>query len=168
MITTPLKPASAVICYWRIALLLRLDGEVTFNYERCWKIDNFPVTLHILFAASDVCTRQLAVSVSGIHSMSCSTSSLDHEIRFVSCSATISDPLLHMTNLLGIQVNDISVVTEDGAPSGPKESLIWETIPIDSGKRPSSLSEAIRLMSFLMKRGLRVILFCKVGIIWYY
>ncbi|KAF8350877.1 P-loop containing nucleoside triphosphate hydrolase protein [Amanita rubescens] len=78
----------------------------------------------------------------------------NHGIRFVSCSATISDPLLHMTNLLGTQ--------EDGAPSGPRESLIWDTVSMDSDRRPSSLSEAIKLMSFLMKRGLRVILFCKI------
>lgn len=129
------------------------------------KFYNFPVTLHISSAASDVCARRLAVSASGIHSMSYLTSPLDHGMRFVSCSATISDPLLHMTNLLGTQAKDISVVTEDGAPSGPKEWLIWDTVPTDSGKRPSSLSEAIRLMSFLMKRGLRVIMFCKVGVI---
>jgi DEAD/DEAH box helicase domain-containing protein len=69
-----------------------------------------------------------------------------------------------MKNLLGIQADDISVVTEDGAPSGPKEYLIWDPVSTDSKKRPSALSEAIRLMSFLMKRGLRVILFCKVRI----
>ncbi|KAF8721902.1 hypothetical protein AX14_010114 [Amanita brunnescens Koide BX004] len=86
----------------------------------------------------------------------------NHGIRFVSCSATISDPLLHMKSLLGIQAIDISVVTEDGAPSGPKEYLIWDSVPTDTQKRPSSLSEATRLMSFLMKRGLRVILFCKI------
>ena len=73
-----------------------------------------------------------------------------------------------MKNLLGIQADDISVVTEDGAPSGPKEYLIWDPVSTDSKKRPSALSETIKLMSFLMKRGLRVILFCKVRIAQHY
>ncbi|KAK2467067.1 hypothetical protein APHAL10511_001325 [Amanita phalloides] len=86
----------------------------------------------------------------------------NHEIQFVSCSATISDPLVHMKRLTGIVEEDIHVITEDGAPAGPKEHLIWNTELGDSKTPLSSLSEAIRLMIFLMKHGFRVILFCKI------
>jgi hypothetical protein len=54
------------------------------------------------------------------------------------------------------------------APSGSKEYLIWNPPLVDSMNpshgRKSSLTEASNLMRFLMKKGIRVILFCKVGI----
>lgn len=57
-------------------------------------------------------------------------------------------------------------ILEDGAPSGVKDFLIWDR-PFRDAMAPnaghlSSLSEATGLMRFLMKRGVRVILFCKV------
>ncbi|KAF8078143.1 P-loop containing nucleoside triphosphate hydrolase protein, partial [Lyophyllum atratum] len=72
--------------------------------------------------------------------------------RFVSCSATISNPKVHMMDIFGIASDEIEVVTEDGAPSGRKDFL----------GRHSSISDATRLMRHLMKRGIRVILFCKI------
>jgi DEAD/DEAH box helicase domain-containing protein len=107
----------------------------------------------------------------------------DRRFQFVSCSATISNPRQHMKNIFGIQVcarssfcnlsitiqhiQEISVVTDDGAPSGKKDFVIWNPPPIDplnpkSMGRRSTISEATGLMRFLMKRGIRVILFCKV------
>ncbi|GLB35145.1 putative DNA replication factor CDT1 like [Lyophyllum shimeji] len=86
--------------------------------------------------------------------------------RFVSCSATISNPKAHMMNVFGINPDEIEAVTTDGAPSGRKDFLIWNPPYIDANEpslgRHSSLSEATSLMRFLMKRGLRVILFCKI------
>ena len=61
---------------------------------------------------------------------------------------------------------DIEVITEDGAPSGRKDFIIWNPQPVDASAptlgRHSTLSEATGLMRYLMKRGIRVILFCKV------
>ncbi|KAF9228793.1 DEAD H helicase [Gyrodon lividus] len=83
---------------------------------------------------------------------------------FVSCSATITKPAQHMKRLFGIE--EVEEITEDGAPSGIKDYLIWDLPYIDDQApdlgRHSSISEATRLMRFLMKRGIRVILFCKV------
>ncbi|KAH9930993.1 P-loop containing nucleoside triphosphate hydrolase protein [Fomitopsis serialis] len=84
--------------------------------------------------------------------------------RFVSCSATIAKPKQHMQNIFGIE--DVEEVTEDGAPSGRKDYLVWNPPLIDpmdetSGRR-GSLTEATRLMRLLMARGIRVILFCKI------
>jgi DEAD/DEAH box helicase domain-containing protein len=57
-------------------------------------------------------------------------------------------------------------ITEDAAPSGRKDFLAWLPPlmnPVDpSLGRKNAMSEATALMRFLMKRGIRVILFCKV------
>lgn len=61
---------------------------------------------------------------------------------------------------------NVEEVTEDGAPSGRKDFLVWNPPLIDpvdpSSGRRSSMLEATRLMRFLMAQGIRVILFCKV------
>ncbi|THH32983.1 hypothetical protein EUX98_g1174 [Antrodiella citrinella] len=78
--------------------------------------------------------------------------------------ATISKPRKHMENLFGIQ--DIEEITRDGAPSGRKDYLVWQAPFIDpqdeTAGQKSPFSEAMRIMRFLMGRGVRVILFCKI------
>ncbi|KAJ3976472.1 P-loop containing nucleoside triphosphate hydrolase protein [Lentinula raphanica] len=90
----------------------------------------------------------------------------NNHTRFVSCSATIANPLAHMVNIFGLESSQIQVVTEDGAPTGMKEYLIWRSPYVDEHQpalgRQSSIAEATALMRFLMKRGIRVILFCKI------
>ncbi|KAJ3993850.1 DEAD/H helicase [Lentinula boryana] len=90
----------------------------------------------------------------------------NHQARFVSCSATIANPLAHMVNIFGLDPSQIQVVTEDGAPTGMKEYLIWRSPYVDEHEpalgRQSSIAEATALMRFLIKRGIRVILFCKI------
>ncbi|KAJ7771770.1 hypothetical protein B0H16DRAFT_1660723 [Mycena metata] len=82
---------------------------------------------------------------------------------FVSCSATISNPSLHMHRLSGIDLSDIEVVTEDGAPSGVRDYVIWNPPSnATTDRHVSSISEAITLMKYLMQRGVRTILFCKI------
>ncbi|KAG5651282.1 hypothetical protein H0H81_009225 [Sphagnurus paluster] len=70
-----------------------------------------------------------------------------------------------MTKIFGVSPHEVEAVTEDSAPSGRKDFLVWNPSYIDSNVpclgRHSSLSEATRLMRFLMKQGIRVILFCK-------
>ncbi|KIK92020.1 hypothetical protein PAXRUDRAFT_13476 [Paxillus rubicundulus Ve08.2h10] len=76
---------------------------------------------------------------------------------FVSCSATIAKPAQHMKRLFGIE--EVEEITEDGAPSGLKDYLIWDRPYTDDEARGlgrhSSISEATRLMRFLMERGIR-------------
>ncbi|KAI0797837.1 P-loop containing nucleoside triphosphate hydrolase protein [Abortiporus biennis] len=88
----------------------------------------------------------------------------NRHVKFVSCSATISKPAVHMKNLFG--VDDVIEIVEDGAPSGRKDFLVWTPPFVDamdpSLGRKSALSEATRLMRFLMARGVRVIMFCKI------
>ncbi|KAG8217199.1 hypothetical protein J3R82DRAFT_5282 [Butyriboletus roseoflavus] len=87
----------------------------------------------------------------------------NQDIIFVSCSATIAKPAQHMKRLFGIE--QVEEVTEDGAPSGIKDYIVWDPPFVDDRApklgRNSSISEATVLMRFSMKRGIRVILFCK-------
>ncbi|KAI0811238.1 P-loop containing nucleoside triphosphate hydrolase protein [Irpex lacteus] len=61
---------------------------------------------------------------------------------------------------------DVKEVTEDGAPAGRKDLLVWDTPLVDemdpSLGRQSTLKEAVRLARFLMERGIRVIVFCAI------
>ncbi|KJA27331.1 hypothetical protein HYPSUDRAFT_131100, partial [Hypholoma sublateritium FD-334 SS-4] len=86
--------------------------------------------------------------------------------RFISCSATLSNPAEYMSKMFGLDATEVDVVSNDGAPSGSKEYLIWNPPLVDmmdpSLGRRSSLSEASDLMRSLMKEGVRVILFCKI------
>lgn len=66
-------------------------------------------------------------------------------------------------------MQDVEEIVEDGAPSGKKDYLVWDPFNVkdmDSGVAKLGQSgptwEAINLMIFLMIRGVRVILFCKV------
>ncbi|KAF5391897.1 hypothetical protein D9757_001704 [Collybiopsis confluens] len=90
----------------------------------------------------------------------------NHSTRFVSCSATIANPIAHMVDISGLDPVQIQVVTEDGAPTGQKEYLIWRCPHVDEHDPTlglqSSIGQAIALMRFLLKRGIRVILFCKI------
>ncbi|KAF8677689.1 DNA replication factor CDT1 like [Rhizoctonia solani] len=88
----------------------------------------------------------------------------NQNIRFVSCSATITNPRQHMTDIFGIE--DVEVITDDGAPAGQKHFVLWNPPHIDplnpSAGKVNSLEEACWLFRALMKQGVRTIVFCKV------
>ncbi|KAG0706339.1 hypothetical protein DFH29DRAFT_995980 [Suillus ampliporus] len=87
----------------------------------------------------------------------------NQRVIFVSCSATVAKPSQHMKRLFGVE--DVEEIVEDGAPAGKKDYLVWDLpykYPEAEKERASSISEATQLMRFLMMRGVRVILFCKI------
>ncbi|GAA5930659.1 ATP-dependent 3'-5' DNA helicase [Sporobolomyces koalae] len=88
----------------------------------------------------------------------------NQHVQFVSCSATISNPAQHMQTIFG--VDDIVLIDEDGSPCGQKEYLIWNPPYIDEHDlkqgRISTIQETSRIFRFLMQRGIRVIVFCRV------
>ena len=90
----------------------------------------------------------------------------DNNIRIISCSATLANPAEYMSKLFNLDQRTIEVVENDGAPSGGKDYLLWNPPFIDemdpSLGRKSSLSEASMLFRLLVKKGVRVIVFCKV------
>ncbi|KAG9001135.1 hypothetical protein FRB90_011666 [Tulasnella sp. 427] len=88
----------------------------------------------------------------------------NRRMQFVSCSATIGQPAAHMRSIFGVE--DLEVVTEDGSPSGRKDFLVWSPPLVDqlkaNGQRVSSLMEACTLFKFLLTKGVKTILFCKI------
>lgn len=90
----------------------------------------------------------------------------NRHIQFISCSATLPNPGAHMEKMFGLDSTSLEIFTEDGSPSGRKDVLIWNP-KLRDPKQPSlgrcsSIADAARVMRFLMKRGIRVILFCKI------
>ncbi|TNY24113.1 hypothetical protein DMC30DRAFT_346352 [Rhodotorula diobovata] len=88
----------------------------------------------------------------------------NRHVRFVSCSATIANPVEHMRTIFG--VDDIVLVDEDGSPCGQKEYLVWNPPYVDDldpkQGRISTIFETSRVFRFLMEKGIRVIVFCRV------
>ncbi|GAA6037733.1 hypothetical protein JCM8097_002314 [Rhodosporidiobolus ruineniae] len=88
----------------------------------------------------------------------------NRHVQFVSCSATISNPIEHMRTIFG--VDDIVLVDEDGSPCGQKEYVVWNPPHIDDMDpkqgRVSTINETSRIFRFLMERGIRTIVFCRV------
>ncbi|KAL0566115.1 ATP-dependent 3'-5' DNA helicase, partial [Marasmius crinis-equi] len=46
-------------------------------------------------------------------------------------SATIANPKVHMENIFGIPPDEVEAITEDGAPAGAKEFVIWGSPYVD-------------------------------------
>lgn len=71
-----------------------------------------------------------------------------------------------MQDVFGLAEGSIETITDDGSPVGAKDYVIWNPAPTDDmapqAGRDSPLTDATALMKFLMKRGIRVIMFCKV------
>ncbi|KAG8875050.1 hypothetical protein FRB97_005471 [Tulasnella sp. 331] len=61
---------------------------------------------------------------------------------------------------------DIEVVTQDGSSAGRKDFLVWNPPLIDEmnakSGRASSYNEACAMFRFLVKRGVKTIIFCKI------
>lgn len=88
----------------------------------------------------------------------------NRHVKFISCSATVANPIEHMRTIFGI--DQIRLTDFDGSPSGRKEFLCWNT-PFKDPKDPTSgrgdtLAESARLFCQLVLRGVRVIAFCRI------
>lgn len=88
----------------------------------------------------------------------------NRHVKFISCSATVTNPEEHMRTIFGI--DKIKLTDFDGSPSGRKEFLCWNT-PYKDPKDPSSgrgdaMAESAKLFCQLVLRGMRVIAFCRV------
>ncbi len=71
-----------------------------------------------------------------------------------------------MQTIFNLGEHEIEIVDIDGAPSARKDYLVWNPPLLDESQpslgRRGPIAEATALMRFLMKRGVRVLLFCKV------
>ena len=88
----------------------------------------------------------------------------NRHIKFISCSATVANPLEHFKTIFGIE--NCKMTDFDGSPSGRKEFLCWNTPFKDPGDpasgRGDTMAEAARLFCQLILRGVRVIAFCRI------
>ncbi|MFP4250090.1 MAG: DEAD/DEAH box helicase, partial [Armatimonadota bacterium] len=92
------------------------------------------------------------------------------EPQFVCCSATIGNPREHAERVVGAQME---LVDEDGAPRGPRRFVLWNPRPLSTaahgsgrnwrvgGDRRSALSEAIDLMTELVREEVQTIAFVR-------
>jgi DEAD/DEAH box helicase domain-containing protein len=88
----------------------------------------------------------------------------NRHVKFISCSATVANPLEHFKTVFGIE--NCKMTDFDGSPSGRKEFLCWNTPFKDPGDpasgRGDTMAEAARLFCQLVLRGVRVIAFCRI------
>ena len=80
--------------------------------------------------------------------------------QFICCSATIANPEEHAQNIVGLPFKSI---IEDGSPHGEKYFTFWNPPVIDEAKtgRRSSNSEAAFLLSELVQKGIRGLVFAR-------
>ncbi|VUG18577.1 HRQ1 [Brettanomyces bruxellensis] len=88
------------------------------------------------------------------------------KLHFISCSATLKDPVTHMHDIFGIPCEDIVHVKKDGSPSGGKHLIAWNPPLIDArdpiSGRINFISESARIVIELIKNNVRTIVFCVV------
>ncbi len=79
---------------------------------------------------------------------------------FILCSATISNPEEHASNLTGL---DFHVISEDGAPAGTRDFIFWNPPIVDpeNGTRRSSNSEASNLLAELVSNNISSLAFTR-------
>ena len=82
--------------------------------------------------------------------------------QFICCSATIGNPGEFATDLLGVPV---SVVDNDGSPTGAKRFVLWNP-PLDESamERRSPNVEAQRMMTELITSGVQTITFARARV----
>ena len=80
--------------------------------------------------------------------------------QFICCSATIANPGEHVATLTGLPVY---VVSEDGAPAGPRQFVLWNPPVVDriNATRRSANGEAAFLQTELAGAGVRHIVFTR-------
>ncbi|EPX73788.1 RecQ type DNA helicase Hrq1 [Schizosaccharomyces octosporus yFS286] len=84
--------------------------------------------------------------------------------RFISCSATIEQPVRHMNMIFGVK--NVKLIDYTASPSGAKHFLMWNPPLVDknnvnSGRKPA-IMEAANLLIYLCERKVRTIVFCRI------
>ena len=71
------------------------------------------------------------------------------------------EPPEHVTELAGLDTDDVELVQNDGSPCGPKHFLLWNPSVSRHGRCPSAAQEVSHLFAEMVQHGLRCIAFCK-------
>ncbi len=82
------------------------------------------------------------------------------EPQFITCSATIGNPVEHAEKLTG---KKMILIDNDGAPHPPKKFILWNPPIVDQMtlQRRSGNVEAVELMTRLIQKNIRTIAFTK-------
>lgn len=75
---------------------------------------------------------------------------------FICASATVGNPHELALNLLGVECK---VISDDSAPFPGRTFVLWEPPLLPDGIRVSTMTESMRLLAFLIVRGIRTITF---------
>ena len=80
--------------------------------------------------------------------------------QVIACSATIANPREHLRRLVGVEP---VVVDNDGAPQGARDFVLWNPPFVDRARtaRRSANIEAAQLFAFLVRSGVRTIVFAR-------
>lgn len=80
--------------------------------------------------------------------------------QFILCSATIGNPQAHAEALIE---NRVHAITESGAPSGPRQVLLWNppVVNADLGLRASARSQSNRIARIAIKSRLKTLVFAQ-------
>lgn len=83
-------------------------------------------------------------------------------LRFISCSATLKNPIQHMKDIFGIE--NVKLIHEDGSPRGPKNLVVWNppTLTQHVRKRENFIKESANILVQLILQNVRTIAFCFV------
>ncbi|QLQ80985.1 hypothetical protein HG537_0E03400 [Torulaspora globosa] len=84
------------------------------------------------------------------------------KVQFISCSATLKQPVDHAKRMFGIE--DVHLIHEDGSPQGVKHLVIWNppTLSQHLRKRENFIQESAKILVQLILKNVRTIAFCFV------
>lgn len=82
--------------------------------------------------------------------------------RFISCSATLKNPVKHMMDIFGI--DKVRLISNDGSPRGTKHLVVWNppVLSQHDRKRENFISESAKILVDLILANVRTIAFCYV------
>ncbi|QLG70498.1 hypothetical protein HG535_0A04380 [Zygotorulaspora mrakii] len=86
----------------------------------------------------------------------------NNKLQFISCSATLKEPILHMRNMFGIK--DVRLIHEDGSPRGTKHLVVWNppVLSQHQRRRENFIRESAKILVQLVLKNVRTIAFCFV------
>ncbi|CAM9020057.1 unnamed protein product [Wickerhamomyces anomalus] len=87
-------------------------------------------------------------------------------LQFISCSATLKDPIRHMNAIFGVEDQEITHIHKDGSPTGQKHLVVWNPPYINpndlSSGRENFIHETAKILVKLVLNNVRAIAFCYV------
>ncbi|SCU88421.1 LAFA_0E12596g1_1 [Lachancea sp. 'fantastica'] len=86
----------------------------------------------------------------------------NHDVKFISCSATLKRPLEHMRGMFGME--QVTLIEDDGSPRGEKHLVVWNppVLAQHVRRRENFIHESAKILVQLILENVRTIAFCYV------